>query len=117
MADTPHRIQLKRAKGWRKPPGAVSVARPGPWGNPFKVGIHGSAAECVAAYAKLIGADGAGTLIDNTGGRPAFEDRLRVQQHVRANIGSLRGKNLACWCPLDQPCHADALLEAANRKD
>jgi len=27
----------------------------------------------------------------------------------------LRGKNLACWCPLDGPCHADALLEVANR--
>jgi hypothetical protein len=23
----------------------------------------------------------------------------------------LRGKNLACWCPLDRPCHADILLE------
>ncbi len=20
----------------------------------------------------------------------------------------------ACWCPLDQPCHADVLLEIAN---
>ncbi|MGO8055976.1 DUF4326 domain-containing protein, partial [Rhizobium leguminosarum] len=28
----------------------------------------------------------------------------------------LRGKNLACWCPLDQPCHADVLLEIANSK-
>jgi hypothetical protein len=28
---------------------------------------------------------------------------------------ALRGKNLACWCPLDQPCHADVLLEIANR--
>ena len=26
----------------------------------------------------------------------------------------LRGKNLACWCPLDQPCHADVLLDIAN---
>lgn len=25
------------------------------------------------------------------------------------------GKNLACYCPLDQPCHADVLLELANR--
>jgi hypothetical protein len=27
----------------------------------------------------------------------------------------LRGRDLACWCPLDQPCHADVLLELANR--
>jgi hypothetical protein len=26
----------------------------------------------------------------------------------------LAGKDLACWCPLDQPCHADVLLEIAN---
>lgn len=29
--------------------------------------------------------------------------------------GALRGKNLACWCSLDGPCHADVLLEIANR--
>lgn len=27
----------------------------------------------------------------------------------------LAGFDLACWCPLDQPCHADVLLEIANR--
>lgn len=26
----------------------------------------------------------------------------------------LAGKNLACWCPVDQACHADLLLEIAN---
>lgn len=30
---------------------------------------------------------------------------------------ALAGKNLACWCPLDQPCHADVLLELANREE
>jgi len=29
-------------------------------------------------------------------------------------IEPLRGKNLACWCRLDQPCHADVLLKIAN---
>jgi len=38
--------------------------------------------------------------------RDAFNER-----DVRA---CLRGKNLACWCALDQPCHADVLLEMAN---
>ncbi len=27
----------------------------------------------------------------------------------------LHGHDLACWCPLDQLCHADVLLELANR--
>lgn len=39
-------------------------------------------------------------------------DRLR--EHLLANLSELRGKNLACWCRLDQPCHADVLLEKAN---
>ena len=45
--------------------------------------------------------------------------------HFRRNIAGqtgylemvreeLAGKDLACWCPLDQPCHADVLLEIAN---
>ena len=29
-------------------------------------------------------------------------------------VADLRGHDLACWCPLDQPCHADVLLELAN---
>lgn len=29
-------------------------------------------------------------------------------------IAQLRGKDLACWCPVDQPCHADVLIELAN---
>jgi Domain of unknown function (DUF4326) len=29
----------------------------------------------------------------------------------------LAGRDLACWCPLDQPCHADVLLEIANQPE
>ena len=28
----------------------------------------------------------------------------------------LHGRDLACYCPLDEPCHADVLLELANRQ-
>jgi len=27
----------------------------------------------------------------------------------------LRGRDLACWCPLDQACHAGVLLTIANQ--
>lgn len=30
------------------------------------------------------------------------------------DIAELRGKDLACFCPLDKPCHADVLIEIAN---
>lgn len=97
----PVRVQLSRRKGWRMPENTASVARPTMFGNQYRVGEHGTAAECVAKY------------------RADFEDALNgpIGLH-RALISTLlrkvRGKNLACWCPLDQPCHADVLLELAN---
>jgi hypothetical protein len=33
---------------------------------------------------------------------------------ILADISQLKGKDLMCWCPLDQPCHADILLALAN---
>jgi hypothetical protein len=41
---------------------------------------------------------------------PLGRQRLRRRAHR-----ILRGHDLACWCPLDQLCHADVLLELANR--
>jgi hypothetical protein len=47
----------------------------------------------------------------------------RVQQEWTKRFGrhptevaraELRGKTLCCWCPIDQPCHADILLELTN---
>jgi len=29
----------------------------------------------------------------------------------------LAGRDLACWCKPAEPCHADVLLELANRED
>ena len=37
-----------------------------------------------------------------------FPTMIREQAVLR-----LTGRDLACWCPLDQPCHANALLEIA----
>lgn len=37
-----------------------------------------------------------------------------LRDTVLNSIWRLRDLNLACWCPLDQPCHADVLLEIAN---
>ena len=36
--------------------------------------------------------------------------------HHERYLGDLRGRDLACWCALDQPCHADVLLELANEE-
>ena len=121
----PLRVQQRRTKGWRKPEGAVAVGRGTRWGNPYRV----------------VRAPAGGTwFVLDRAGRPlteveAQEDgRREAVDLYRAAVsdgridpggdpwftsdgGLLRGKDLMCWCPLDQPCHADVLLELANRED
>lgn len=56
--------------------------------------------------------------------RPASTGSLRhmldadmgypIRTRMIAALPTLRGLNLACWCPLDRPCHADILLKVAN---
>ena len=96
----PKRIQRKRSKGWRMPEGAVYVGRPTQWGNPYHMGEL-SRERVIELYRYEI--------VQLNGGIVGF-NRFWVQQH-------LRGKDLACWCPLDQPCHADVLLDLANREN
>lgn len=103
----PKRIQLRRTKGWRKPEGAVVVARPSRWGNPFRVLTNTPAgrAEAADAFRRTLT-----DVIETPFDLPApIEIRI-----IAESIDELAGKDLACWCPLDQPCHADVLLALAN---
>ncbi|QLF83864.1 hypothetical protein SEA_MOOSEHEAD_55 [Gordonia phage Moosehead] len=62
-----------------------------------------TAAESVECYRAYI--TGGGWPIDwKPFGAPSLEE-------IRT---ALAGRDLVCWCPLDQPCHADVLLEIAN---
>ena len=79
------------------PKGAIYVGRPTKWGNPYHLGDLGSA-------------DGELSMSD-----VLRKYRERVQYYYGDEVLELRGKDLACWCPLDQPCHADILLELANQ--
>lgn len=88
----PRRIQRRRVKGWRKPPGAVVVTRPSRWGNPYPVEQYGRA-EAVRLYREWLTA------------QPGLILLARRE---------LAGRDLACWCKPDQPCHADVLLALAN---
>ena len=78
------------------PEGAVYVGRPSRFGNPYPVECFGSIERVMTMYRRF--------LTETPIGRDVA---VAAQQH-------LRGKDLACWCPLDQPCHADVLLEIAN---
>lgn len=104
----PVRIQRKRTKGWKMPENTVYVGRHSKWGNPHRVGVslqpNGD-----GTYSRMTPADAVARYRDEYlpyWRRKASENAL--------NVAELRGKNLACWCPLDKPCHADVLLELAN---
>ena len=137
----PKRVQRQRTKGWRMPDGAVYVGRPSKWGNPYR--FNGDMPEIVThddgrswwfpntGGFDVVVKDGgltyaappdsalhaivsmyrddllAGTL-SHDGGFPLSAADVRQE---------LAGRDLACWCPLDQPCHADVLLEIANPED
>lgn len=103
------RIRLSRARGWRLPADAVNVARPGKWGNPFVVGRDGTRAQCVAKFVVL--QQGFIALHGPTD----VDEQIAMWRRLQRSIEQLRGKDLACWCPLDEaPCHADVLLHLAN---
>ena len=87
----PQRIQRKRTKGWTMPDNTLYVGRPSKWGNPFTVAEYGQGGAVVK-----------------------FRDYIN-HSFEYDDIKQLRGKNLACWCRLDEPCHADVLLELANK--
>lgn len=69
------------------PENTVYVGRPTKWGNPFP----------------------SATMFCSSIGHPNSQLGFEPEE-----IEQLRGKNLACWCPLDNPCHADVLLKIAN---
>lgn len=108
-SDRPQRIQLRRTKGWRKPEGAVVVARPSVWGNPWTLGDTAdlglsmerrrqTAVERFAAEWEvcLVSDNDIHERLDVDPATPALD-------LVRDRLG---GKDLCCWCPLDQPFHA-----------
>jgi hypothetical protein len=99
------------------PPNGRCVTRPGVFGNPFTVaaareaGYRGTDGElawwCVQMFREWLA------------GRPRtwdgpVADRRRAQ--ILERLPELRGLDLYCFCPVGSPCHADVLLELANRE-
>ena len=110
----PVRLQRKRTKGYRLPPGAVYVGRPTKWGNPYRVerdGWHW----CTRSDDAFVGhfeTKEAAHRYAALAYRAWWGERAVTNEEIRAELA---GKDLACWCPLDLPCHADVLLDIANR--
>ena len=111
------RVQRKRVKGYKLPENTRCVNRGTKWGNPFKVLFE----------------SGQWVVKDKDGnyyGRSYAEKEAAAQKAVkcysqwidgqiemkRLDLSELKGKNLACFCSLSSPCHADYLLKLLNQK-
>jgi hypothetical protein len=120
----PKRIQMSRQRPWRADnPDAVIVSRPSKWGNPYRIArdrlidgtmayiVRGSHVLGVSADIAEARAWAVEAFELQTGPFGAYEYDTETLALLRAELG---GRDLACWCTLDQPCHADVLLELAN---
>ena len=104
----PIRIQRRHTRGWKMPAHAKYVGRGSLYGNPFRIArspldlkyggaiLVATPAEVVEKYREWI--------------KHTPEGRFVAECAAR----NLWGLDLVCWCSLDQPCHADVLLEIAN---
>jgi hypothetical protein len=85
---------------------AVFVGQGTKWANPFKK----------ADVQALRGEPDVEAAYQHGGWREAA--KLLYRKHLRdegLDPGELRGKDLVCTCKPNDPCHADVLLELANR--
>lgn len=101
------RIRLSSARGGCLLGHAVNVARPTPWGNPFVVGVDGTAAECVYLFALLL----SGRICLTS--KATWDAQKRVRDHVNQYLPTIVARPLACWCRIGKPCHADVLRSVA----
>lgn len=90
-----HPLRMRRPNLRAPIAGAVLVARPSRWGNPFPVSVYGRE-EAVRRYGLYL---------------------VLHRPDLIARLPELRGRLLACYCPLDEPCHADLLARMANPDD
>lgn len=118
----PERIQRRRERGWRMPKGAVYVGRPTRWGNPWRITwetnwdmpfgrgavVHHAVTDAILGHVR---AESAAHWATEAYRRDLTDEQVDVAQ------AELRGRDLACWCGLGQPCHADVLLELANNPE
>ena len=89
---SPPRPCRPRVVHCKRQPYDVYIGRPSPWGNPYRIGVHGTRAQCIEAYR---------------------DELLRDPKRLARVRAELRGKTLGCWCA-PEPCHGDVLLEVAN---
>lgn len=109
----PKRIQRHRTKGWRMPPNCRCVTRPGVFGNPFESAVAFRAwLERGEIWLSELLVQG---LFPWTPESKAKLDQRR--EKILKRLPELRGLDLACYCGPTAECHADVLIDLANREE
>lgn len=117
MSGQPRRIQRRRTAGWTKPAGAVYVGRGSRWGNPNRI------VPTDRGWAVTHDNGGSvGTFANQQEARRFAVEAYRAHLKTHPEIADaarreLAGRDLMCWCPLPDHCHAAVLLELANRQN
>jgi len=114
------RIQRKRVKGWKMPENAKYVGRPTKWGNPFRLTPDGYI-QCYSINRATLdpwimwGYEGGYKINDiiELYGKWLDGKFKKIAPYLPEppSIEELKGKDLACFCSLDSPCHVDVILE------
>ncbi len=94
------RVKLSRRPGSKLPEGAINCARPGPYGNPFRVIDHD------------------GKTLDKRASVMAYRNWLKLdeQAELRERMRrELPGNALACWCePSEEWCHLTVIIDCVE---
>ena len=120
------------------PENTIYVGRGSRWGNPYKIGqtqvrypgikgqlweLEGRAGKPSGEQVRFVHPDMTVTwhqVEDATPAQCVELYRRWITRRIKEgsiDLTPLAGKNLACWCPIDAPCHADLLLQLANGGD
>jgi len=102
------------------PENATYVGRPSKFGNPFKLTNDG----WILCYKQTGPTKGSWCYWSEIGGHSLDDIIWLYEKWITGklpkwlpkvpNISILKGKDLACFCPLDKSCHADVLIELCN---
>lgn len=131
----PRRVQRRRTKGSRLPTGVLCITRPSRFGNPFRVvgsTVVGMNWDDVVEWGHGVGAMPSQSMLyaELTDRRGAVNEAVELYRELLAVrrrqweptryskwLLDARGRDVACYCPVSEPCHGDPLLEAVNALD